>query len=83
MPDVVHFHNLVSLSMSLVKIAKTYGATTLFSVHNWMLCPRDDLFAPNEEPCSGPKDGAKCASCVSNKEKVEEFINRITYSQDV
>ena len=83
-PDIVHFHNLVGLSMSLVKAAKNYGAATIFSIHNyWMLCTRDDLFASNEEPCPGPKDGARCASCVNKNEKVEEFINRISYSRNI
>lgn len=82
-PEIVHFHNLVGLSMSLIQTAKRYGAATLFSVHNyWMICPRDDLFAPNEESCSGPGDGARCASCVGQPHRVVAFMDRFSQARD-
>jgi radical SAM superfamily enzyme YgiQ (UPF0313 family)/glycosyltransferase involved in cell wall biosynthesis/2-polyprenyl-3-methyl-5-hydroxy-6-metoxy-1,4-benzoquinol methylase len=83
-PQIVHFHNLVGLSMSLPEIAKKFGCATLFSAHNyWMICPRDDLFSPNEQVCPGPGDGARCASCVNNIEKIEDFMDRTQRAKDI
>ena len=76
-PDIVHFHNMIGLSMSLPELAKQQGDTTLFSAHNyWMICPRDDLFAPNEAVCLGPGDGARCAACVGAPEQINNFMER-------
>lgn len=83
-PQVVHFHNLLSLSMSLIEVAKAFGAVTVFSPHNyWLLCARDDLFAPNETTCSGPGDGARCAACVGHPERVVGYIERVKRAKEV
>ncbi len=83
-PDIVHFHNLVGLSMSLPELAKQSGAATIFSAHNyWMICPRDDLFAPNEVPCTGPGDGARCAGCVGYPEHLADFMFRASKSKRI
>lgn len=83
-PDIVHFHNLIGLSMSLPVIAKKFGAATVFSAHNyWMICSRDDLLAPNEEVCRGPKDGAPCASCIGNPDGVADLMYRTSKSKEI
>lgn len=83
-PDIVHFHNLVGLSMSLPIVAKKYGIPTIFSAHNyWMMCARDDLFAPNERICNGPQDGSRCASCVGSEGEIDGFVYRTARAQEV
>lgn len=83
-PGILHFHNLVGLTMSLVEAAKEFNLPTVFSAHNyWMLCPRDDLFAPNEACCEGPGDGARCASCVGVPDKTEDFMIRAERAREI
>jgi len=83
-PEIVHFHNLIGLSMSLPVVAKKFGAATVLSAHNyWMLCSRDDLFATNEEPCGGPKDGARCAGCTGNMEAIADTMHRTSKSREI
>jgi glycosyltransferase involved in cell wall biosynthesis/ubiquinone/menaquinone biosynthesis C-methylase UbiE/Flp pilus assembly protein TadD len=83
-PDVVHFHNLLSLSMSLIEAAKERGIPTVFSAHNyWTVCARDDLFAPNEVNCSGPGDGARCASCIGQPNQVGGYMYRARRSREI
>lgn len=36
-PEIVHFHNLHGLTLSLPKIAKEYGIPTLFTPHNYYM----------------------------------------------
>ena len=80
-PDVVHFHNVVGLSISLPIVAKSHGLCTVFSLHNYfMACPKDDLFGTNEQPCEGPGDGARCASCIGNPAHFKEFMERNSLS---
>lgn len=83
-PEVVHFHNLIGLSMSLPKIAKQNGCMTVLSAHNyWMMCPRDDLFTADERICTGPGNGARCAHCTGTHDKIEEFIARTERSRKI
>jgi len=83
-PEMVHFHNLIGLSMSLPEIAKLNGCMTLLSAHNyWMVCPRDDLFTADERICTGPGNGARCAHCTGTHEKIEEFIARTERSRKI
>lgn len=83
-PQIVHFHNLLSLSMSLIEVAQAFGAVTVFSPHNyWLLCARDDLFAPNEATCPGPGDGARCAACVGQPERVVGYIERARRAKEI
>ncbi len=83
-PDIVHFHNLIGLSMSLPQISKEFGCVNFISIHNyWMICTRDDLFATNESICIGPDNGAKCANCVGNSSKIKEYVNRVSFSKQI
>ncbi|MCX6136429.1 MAG: glycosyltransferase, partial [Ignavibacteriales bacterium] len=83
-PALVHFHNLIGLSMSLPAIAKEFGCATLLSVHNyWMLCTRDDLFAANETICPGPGDGARCGACVKNDTLSVDYMMRTAVARRI
>jgi len=80
-PDIVHFHNLVGLSLSLPAIAKEFGAATVLSAHNyWTICTRDDLFTPAEKVCAGPEDGTPCAACTGNPHLVDAYRMRTARS---
>jgi len=68
-PDIVHFHHLNHLSLTLPTIAKEYGAAVLYTIHDfWLMCPRGQFLvtgvtSSGSEPwqqCDG-QNGAKCA----------------------
>lgn len=44
-PDIVHAHNLISLSLYSLKLAKQIGAKTILTFHGYFFeCPRGTLF---------------------------------------
>ena len=53
-PDVVHFHHLNHLSLSLPIIAKKAGAKVVYTVHDyWLMCPRGQfLVTGGDHPTS-------------------------------
>jgi len=68
-PDVVHFHHLNHLSLNFPVIAKSSGATVVYTLHDfWFMCPRGQFLVTgvtdaNGEPwkqCESQQD-AKCA----------------------
>ena len=72
-PDVVHFGHLNHLSMGLPEVAKTMGASTVFTLHDfWLMCPRGQFLQwglTANEPwalCDGQED-AKCAARCFNR----------------
>jgi glycosyltransferase involved in cell wall biosynthesis len=66
-PDIVHFHDLLGLSSSLIRAAKNKGVTTVVTHSNyWFICPNTYLFNERRENCDGPQDGSPCVRCVSN-----------------
>jgi len=51
-PDVVHFHNYLSLGDDLVGLAKSRGAVVLYTIHDYgLICPNNLLLR---------RDGALC-----------------------
>lgn len=63
-PDVVHFHELESLTGSLLTLTRELRIPYVIDVHNyWYLCPQRDLMDMNGKVCTDWKDGIKCASC--------------------
>jgi len=64
-PDIVHFHNLIGLSGSLLQVAQMLDIPHVVSLHNyWFLCPRHDLLDRHGRICPGPDDAKKCAECI-------------------
>ena len=60
-PDVVHFHNLVGLSVALVGIARRRGVKTVLTVHDhWGFCHKNTLLKRGTEICA---DHSRCAEC--------------------
>lgn len=61
-PDVVHFHNIVGLSVGLVHVVKAAGVRTVLTLHDhWGFCYRNTLLKPAEDIC---RDYRKCAECL-------------------
>ena len=66
-PHIVHFQHLNHLSTSLISIAKEYGSSVIYTLHDyWLACPRGQFLQVNygeETPyilCDGQED-QKCA----------------------
>ncbi|MDP8245912.1 MAG: glycosyltransferase [Candidatus Hinthialibacter antarcticus] len=65
--DVVHFHHLTNLSLSLVQEAKAVGLPVVLTLHDyWLLCQRGQLLRRDLSLCDGPGD-AKCRACLSTQ----------------
>lgn len=63
--EVVHFHHLTNLSLSLVHEAKMAGCRVVFTLHDyWLLCQRGQLLRPDLSLCDGPGP-MKCRSCLA------------------
>lgn len=63
-PDVVHFHNLSGLGVSLILEAKRFGARTVCTVHDhWGFCARNTLCREGGHIC---EDFEGCHFCVPN-----------------
>ena len=76
-PDVVHFHHLNHLSLSLPVIAKKAGAKVVYTVHDyWLMCPRgqflitgDPPVPPSISPLSLPGSGTRTGRHVLGRVK--------------
>ena len=61
-PDIVHFHNLIGLSVGLIHIAKTRGIKTVLTLHDyWGFCFKNTLLKNNNEVC---RDFTRCTGCM-------------------
>jgi glycosyltransferase involved in cell wall biosynthesis len=60
-PDVVHFHNLVGLSVALIRLAHEFGARTILTVHDhWGFCFKNTLMKKEGVTCT---DFTRCDEC--------------------
>ncbi|MBZ0257413.1 glycosyltransferase [bacterium] len=81
--DLVHFHHLTNLSLSLAQEAKAAGLPVALTLHDyWLLCQRGQLLKRDLTLCDGPGD-AKCRACLSTQllrgtaqRYASAFINR-------
>jgi len=64
-PDVVHFHNVIGLSVKIIALAKEFGCRTVLSVHDhWGYCLKNTILRDDGSVC---KDFSKCdADCMSH-----------------
>ncbi|MGB9177011.1 MAG: glycosyltransferase family 4 protein [Methanoregula sp.] len=61
-PDIVHFHNIVGLSVGLIHIAKKQGIKTVLTLHDhWGFCFKNTLLKNNNEIC---RDFTQCTGCM-------------------
>ena len=64
-PDVIHFHELESLTGSLLLLSRNLNIPYILDIHNyWYLCPQRDLMDMNNKICDDWEEGKKCASCL-------------------
>lgn len=62
-PDIVHFHNLIGLSVKLPILAKQARARTICTLHDfWGFCLLNTAVRSDGGPCDDP---SQCGSCVS------------------
>jgi glycosyltransferase involved in cell wall biosynthesis len=60
-PDVVHFHNVIGLSVSLIRLAHEFGARTILTVHDhWGFCFKNTLMKTEGVTCT---DFTRCDEC--------------------
>jgi glycosyltransferase involved in cell wall biosynthesis len=61
-PDVIHFHNIVSLSLGIVARARKRGIRTILTLHDhWGFCYKNTLLKEPQKVCN---DFSKCAECL-------------------
>ena len=61
-PDIVHFHNIIGLSVGLIHIAKKQGIKTVLTLHDyWGFCFKNTLLKNNNEIC---RDFTQCTGCM-------------------
>jgi len=61
-PDVVHFHNIIGLSVGIIHAAKRRGIKTVMTLHDhWGFCYKNTLIKRNNEICA---DYTRCAECM-------------------
>lgn len=65
-PDVVHFHAIQMLGVSLVEAAQEVGVPSVVTLHDaWWLCERQFMVRPNGAYCGQIAiDPDVCATCV-------------------
>lgn len=63
-PDIIHFHEIESLSGCLLSLTRKLNIPYLIDIHNyWFLCAQRDLMDQNKSVCINYNNGVKCASC--------------------
>ena len=63
-PDLIHFHELESLSGCLLPLTKKLKIPYVLDIHNyWFLCPQRDLMDQKKSICENWDNGVNCVSC--------------------
>ena len=63
-PDVVLFHHIVRLSLTLPLVARRAGVPSAYVLHDYyLLCPSYSLFAWDADVCTGCAPG-RCGQCL-------------------
>jgi glycosyltransferase involved in cell wall biosynthesis len=66
-PDVVHFHNIIGLSVGLPKIARQRKLKTVLTLHDyWAICHRNTTLKADGKPCIDFKSCEACPSHISD-----------------
>lgn len=65
-PDVVHFQHLMYWSWGLPALARSRGARTLATLHDyWTICPRSQMIDWRGRLCEAPEE-SRCIECMAN-----------------
>ncbi len=78
-PDVVHFHHLAFLPLSLPRIAAEKRAATIFTLHDFYLaCPTSGRIVdhPDGTPCQEPSL-QRCAECHAHHRHQEGGLEQL------
>ena len=83
-PDVIHFNNIEGFSANCIKIAKSFGARVIYSLHNYHpLCNQIGLLYQNREICHDFKEGTRCLDCITPPpQNLETRQRKIKYYTD-
>ena len=66
-PTVVHFHNITGLSIRLITLAKSFGATTVLTLHDhWAFCLKNTLIKKEGQVCEDFTACSDCLSCIED-----------------
>jgi glycosyltransferase involved in cell wall biosynthesis len=61
-PDVVHFHNLVGLSVRLIDVCQSLGIPTVMTLHDyWAICFKNTMIKNDGRVCR--QSGFDCLGC--------------------
>jgi glycosyltransferase involved in cell wall biosynthesis len=61
-PDIVHFHNIIGLSVGLIHLAKHQGVRTIVTLHDhWGFCFKNTIIKNSREICH---DFMLCSECM-------------------
>jgi glycosyltransferase involved in cell wall biosynthesis len=67
-PDVVHFHNVIGLSASLIQAAKRRRIKTVVTLHDhWGFCFKNTLIKREGEICYDPTRCAECKPSITGQ----------------
>jgi glycosyltransferase involved in cell wall biosynthesis len=76
-PDLVHFQHIFGLSAHLLRIAKEEGIPVVLTLHDFfILCGRIHLLKEDNLPCSGPRYGLECVSCLDSVSPPQDIRTR-------
>ena len=74
--DVIHFHSLEGLSLSVLELKTIYPKTVfLYTMHNYFLfCPQVNLWAHDSACCTDYQGGRCCIGCFPGMSSNEKII---------
>jgi len=78
-PEIVHFHHLLHHCLSLPRIARRRGMTTLFTLHDYHLaCPAGGQLSahPDGRTCQSPRP-SRCAPCYARFQSRSGALERL------
>lgn len=79
-PSIVHFHNIMGLSINLIPISKRYASKTVMTLHDtWGFCYKGTLMKNNTTLC---EDFTSCAECMPHITDDKQHHIPITLRQD-
>jgi len=62
-PDIIHFHNIIGLSVTILRIAKELNIKTILTLHDyWGFCLKNTMMKREKITCG---DYSRCEECQS------------------
>jgi glycosyltransferase involved in cell wall biosynthesis len=85
--DLIHFHSMGQLSVSVAEIAQDMDIPNVFTIHDkWFLCYNWHQITTDVNICTGKIESGKCAKCILikydyNQNQYQETIKMLDYRQ--